>query len=184
VIRGLSARLTYRRRETDAAQSLFGGGSAVSSTQTAETAIGPSVTITWPGGVSTSYDLAQTTSDAINAGNLFHTSNSQENASLAFSFRPPSGVMHLKGAIRANARYHASGNTTCLQTAAQPVCVPYVDTRQRQAQLTLDTAFPPSLTAGFQMAYQLNDERQTNHKTGQLGVTLFVNFSTNVGQIR
>jgi len=184
VIRGLSARLTYRRRETDAAQALFGGGAAVSSTQTTETAIGPAVTLTWPGGVSTSYDLSQTTSDALNAGNLFHTSASVENASLIFSFRPPSVIMRLKGSIRANATYHASANTTCLQTAAQMTCVPYVDTRQRQAQLTLDTAFPPSLTAGFQMAYQLNDERQTNHKTGQLGVTLFVNFSTNVGQIR
>ena len=131
----------------------------------------------------TSYDLTETTSDALNAGNLFHTDNSQENAALAFSFRPP-GFVGLKGAIRANARYHAAGNTTCLQTAAQPVCVPYVDTRQSQTQVTLDTSFPPSLTAGFQMSYVLNEERQTNHKTAQLGVTLFVNFSTNVGQIK
>jgi hypothetical protein len=182
VIRGLSARVSYRRREANAAQAAFGGGTAVASTQTIETAVGPAITITWPGGISTSYDLAQTTSDVLNAGNLFHTSNSQENASLAFSFRPP--IMHVKGGIRANARYHAAANTTCLQTAAQLVCIPYVDTKQRQAQLTLDTAFPPSLTAGLQMSYVLNDERQTNHKTGQLGVTLFVNFATNVGQIR
>jgi hypothetical protein len=183
ILRGLSARFTYRRRETTSAQALFGGSSAVSGTQSTETLVGPSVTLTWPGGVSTSYDLTETTSDAMNAGNLFHTDNSQENAALAFSFRPP-GFVGLKGAIRANARYHAAGNTTCLQTAAQPVCVPYVDTRQSQTQVTLDTSFPPSLTAGFQMSYVLNEERQTNHKTAQLGVTLFVNFSTNVGQIK
>ena len=183
IIRGLSARFTYQNRETNAAQALFGGGTTVASTQTTERVLGPSITVTWPGGVSTSYDLAQTSSDALNAGNLFHTSATQENASLAFSFRSP-GLMGFKGAIRANAHYHAGANTTCLETASQAVCVPYVDTKQSQAQVTLDTSFPPSLTAGFQMAYTLNEALQTNQRTAQIAVTLFVNFSTNVGQIK
>ena len=59
-----------------------------------------------------------------------------------------------------------------------------MDSRQSQTQLTLDTDLPHSLTAGFQMAYQVNDERQFNHKTGQLVITAFVNMSTSVGQIR
>jgi len=59
-----------------------------------------------------------------------------------------------------------------------------VDTRQSQTQLTLDTDFPPSLSAGLQMAYVINDQRQFNHKTAQLVVTAFVNMSTSVGRIR
>ena len=101
-----------------------------------------------------------------------------------FAFRPPARIAHLKNMIRASAHYLTSGNAVCLQTPGQATCVPYVDSRQSQTQVTFDTDFPPSLSAGFQMAYLVNDERQTNHKTAQLVITAFVNFSTSVGQIR
>ena len=86
--------------------------------------------------------------------------------------------------IRASGRYITSRNAVCLQPAGQPACTPYVDSRQSQTQVTFDTDFPPSLSAGFQMAYMVNDERQTNHKTAQLVITAFVTLSTSVGQIR
>jgi hypothetical protein len=146
--------------------------------------VGPSLTLTWAGGVSTSYDLAHTTSNALNANNLFRTTSDQQSANLAFAFRPPARLVRLKNLIRGNLRYAESDNALCLQTVGQNTCVPYVDSHQSQLQLTLDTEFPPSLTAGFQMAYQLNDERQFNHKTSQLVITAFVNMSTSVGQIR
>jgi hypothetical protein len=50
--------------------------------------------------------------------------------------------------------------------------------------LTLDTSFPPTLSAGFQMAYVLNDERQISRKNSQLVLTAFVQLNTNVGQLR
>jgi hypothetical protein len=59
-----------------------------------------------------------------------------------------------------------------------------VDSRQTNAQLTLDTSFPPSLSAGFQMAYVLDDERQINRKIAQLVLTAFVQVNTSVGQVR
>src|SRR2546426_3531745 len=49
---------------------------------------------------------------------------------------------------------------------------------------TLDTDFPPTLSAGFQMAYLVNDERQANRKTSQLVITAFVELHTSVGQDR
>ena len=153
-------------------------------TQTTERTVGPSVSVSWLGGVSTAYDLSRTTSDAVNAGNLFRTTRSQENASLNFAFRPPAGVARFKNVIRTSARYVSSQNVVCLQAAGQETCVPYVDSRQSQTQLTLDTDFPPSLRAGLQMAYLVNDERQSNHKTAQLVITAFVSLSTSVGQIR
>jgi hypothetical protein len=184
VIRGFTTRLTYRRREATTAQFLFNqaGGSAV--TQTTERNISPSIGITWPGGVLTSYDYTQVTSDAVNAGNLFRTTRSQQGAGLNFAFRPPARIARMKNLIRATAHYTTSRNAVCLQSSGQGNCVPYVDSRQTQTQVTFDTDFPPSLSAGFQMAYVVNDERQTNHKTAQLVITAFVNFSTSVGQIR
>ena len=97
---------------------------------------------------------------------------------------PPAGVARFKNVIRTSARYVSSQNLVCLQAAGQETCVPYVDSRQSQTQLTLDTDFPPSLSAGLQMAYLVNDERQSSHKTAQLVITAFVNLSTSVGQIR
>jgi len=43
---------------------------------------------------------------------------------------------------------------------------------------------PPSLGAGLQVAYLLNEERQTNRKTSQFVITAFVSFTTSVGQLR
>jgi hypothetical protein len=48
----------------------------------------------------------------------------------------------------------------------------------------MDTDFPPSLSAGFQMAYVVNEERQFNTKTAQLVITAFVQLTTSVGQLR
>ena len=185
LIRAITARFTYRRRETTIQQSLLAEvAPSFALTQTTERTVGPSVSVTWLGGVSTSYDLSRIRSDALNAGNVFRTTRSQGNASLNFAFRPPAGVVRLKNVIRTSARYVSTENVVCLQAAGQETCVPYVDSRQTQTQLTLDTDFPPSLSAGFQMAYLVNDERQFNHKTAQLVITAFVNLSTSVGQIR
>jgi hypothetical protein len=184
VIRAFTVRFIYRRRESSTSQLVFGEGGSAAVTQTTELNVAPSVVITWPAGVSTSYDFSRLSSDAVDAGSLFRTTRNQQNAGLNFAFRPPARIAHLKNMIRASAHYLTSGNAVCLQTPGQATCVPYVDSRQSQTQVTFDTDFPPSLSAGFQMAYLVNDERQTNHKTAQLVITAFVNFSTSVGQIR
>src|SRR5581483_7238099 len=144
----------------------------------------PSILVNWAGGVSTSYDVSRTTSDAVTSNNLFRTTHQQQSAGLSFAFRPPARVLRLKSVIRTTAHYITNSDQLCLQTAGQDTCIPYVDTRQSQTQLTIDTDFPPSLSAGFQMAYVVNDQRQFSHKTAQLVLTAFVNLSTSVGQIR
>ena len=184
VIRGFTARFTYRRREATSAQFVFSGTPGAASSQTTERNVSPSIAVTWPAGVLTSFDLTEITSDAINAGNLFRTTRNQAGAGLNFQFRPPARIARLKNMIRATAHYTTSRNAVCLQSAGQATCVPYVDSRQTQTQVTFDTDFPPSLSAGFQMGYVVNDDRQTNHKTAQLVITAFVNLSTSVGQIR
>ena len=184
LIRGFTARFAYRRRETNSAQPLFNETGSAALTQTIEQSLAPALAITWPAGVSTSYDLNRVNSDAVNAGNLFRTTRNQQNAGLAFAFRPPARIARFKNLIRASAHYVTSRNAICLQPIGQPACIPYVDSRQSQTQVTFDTDFPPSLSAGFQMAYLINDERQTNHKTAQLVITAFVSLSTSVGQIR
>jgi hypothetical protein len=116
------------------------------------------------------------------AGNLFRVERTQQNAMLIFAFRPPTG--RWRSNIRTTLRYSVADNTTCLRSAGQADCVPYVDSRQTQGQLTLDTDLPSNMSAGLQMAYLLNEERQTNRKTRQLVITAFVQLATSVGQLR
>jgi hypothetical protein len=71
-----------------------------------------------------------------------------------------------------------------LRGAGQETCVPYVDSRQAQAQLTLDTDLPSNMGAGLQMAYVLNEERQLNRKISQFVITAFVQISASVGQLK
>ena len=185
ILTTLSAQLGYREQRSSSEQLGFGTGpSQVTLISSTERVVRPAVAVTWRGGVSTSFDASRTRSDQFNAGSLFHTQRNQQSANVAFAFRPPAQLMRLKNPIRAAVHYTVSDITTCLRTAGQTTCVPFVDSRQTQSQLTLDTDFPPTLSAGFQMAYLVNDERQANRKTSQLVITAFVELHTSVGQIR
>jgi len=185
VLTSLSAQLGYRERVTASHQASVGGSAAGTSfTGTTERGVTPSFTLSWAYGVFTSLSGSHLVTDQRSAGNLFHTLRDQRNATLAFSFRPPHSILPLRTGIRTNANYSEVTSTACLRTPGQDRCVPYADTRQTQTQLTMDTDFPPSLSAGFQMAYLVNEERQFNRKTAQLVITAFVQLSTSVGQLR
>jgi hypothetical protein len=86
--------------------------------------------------------------------------------------------------VRANIRFSRATNTTCLRTTGTTTCVPYLDSRQTQGNLTLDTDFPPNVSAGFQMAYVLNEERQASRKIRQIAFTAFVSLATTVGRLQ
>jgi hypothetical protein len=186
VLTSASTQFTYREQRSTNEQFTFGLESLAAAVraETFERTVHPAVSLTWRGGVLTSFDAATSTSDQVNAGNSFRAERNQYNGSFVFTFRPPAWLVRLKSDIRTTARYTVGYNQACLRTAGRDACVPFVDSRQTQSQLTLDTDFPPTLSAGFQMAYLVNDERQANRKTSQLVITAFVELHTSVGQIR
>ncbi|PYO35278.1 MAG: hypothetical protein DMD74_08000 [Gemmatimonadetes bacterium] len=187
LLQNLSAQLSLRRRQSAADQASFGAtagaGEGVLTSGTDRT-LAPSVSLVWAHGVLTSFDASTNKSDQLTAGNLFHSTRSEQNASVAFAFRPPASLVRLKTDIRTTARWSVASGKTCLQSPSSPTCVAYVDSRHTQAQLTMDTDFPPTMSAGLQMAYLVNEERQINRKTAQLVITAFVQLNTSVGQIR
>jgi hypothetical protein len=184
VLSNLTAQLTYRRSITENEQPGFGEVGDFSLTRTIERNMSPSVSLTWSGGVLTTFDATSGRSEQLAAGNLFRTTRNARNAALTFAFRPPASFGRWRSNIRTTARYSESGNAVCLRNAGQTACVPYVDSRQAQAQLTMDTDLPSNMSAGLQMAYLLNEERQSNRRTAQLVITAFVQLSTSVGQLR
>jgi hypothetical protein len=183
VLTSVSARAGFRRAESVTEQATFGSPENVTLNSTIERAFNPSASLTWIGGVFTTFDVSRSSSDRRSAGNLFRNVRRTQNGTVTFSFRPP----HLgrwRSNIRTTAGYSVANNTTCLRRAGQDECVSYVDSRQTQAQLTMDTDLPTNMSAGLQMAYVLNEERQTNRKISQFVVTAFVQLSTSVGQLR
>jgi hypothetical protein len=185
VLTSLVAQFGYRELITSSAQPSFAGSDARAAVgQATERSVRPAIALVWRPGLSTTFDASRTTSDQLSADNLVHTARAQQSATLAFAFRPPARLVRMKSDIRATARYSASTNTTCLRSAGQVACVAYVDSRQTQMQLSLDTDLPPTLSAGLQMAYLGNDERQASRKTSQLIITAFVELHTSVGQIQ
>lgn len=180
----LTAQLSYRKSESGSQQPALTGAGAASITQSATRTLTPTLTLTWLGGVLTSFDASSERTEQLSAANRFRSVRGQQNATLSFAFKPPASLVRLKTNIRTTARYSVSDNTTCLQPAGQPLCKAYVDSRQTQAQLTMDTEFPPNLSAGLQMAYLVNEERQASRKIAQLVITAFVSLTTTVGQLR
>ncbi|HEY6784955.1 MAG TPA: hypothetical protein VI159_08380, partial [Gemmatimonadales bacterium] len=182
VLTALSAQLGYRRQLTAADQPSLGLAGPGAQSQTDDRTTTPSLTLSWAHGVVTSLTVTHEISDQFSAGNLFASDRDQQDAFVAFAFRPPASLVRLKGDIRTNVHYSVSHNATCIRAPGGATCVPFVDSRQSQAQLTMDTSFPPSLSAGLQMAYIVNQESQANSKTAQLVITAFVSLSTSVGQ--
>ena len=183
VLTSISARAGYRRAESVVEQPTFGSPESATLNSTIERAFTPSASFSWIGGVFTTFDVSRSSTDRLSAGNLFRNVRNAQNTIVTFSFRPP----HLgrwRSNIRTTAGYSVADNTTCLRRAGQEACVPYVDSRQTQAQLTMDTDLPSNVSAGLQMAYVLNEERQTNRKISQFVITAFVQLSTSVGQLR
>ncbi|MGH7520636.1 MAG: cell surface protein SprA [Gemmatimonadales bacterium] len=184
IIPRVAAQVTFRRSETQSEQPTFGSGGGAVVTRTLDRTLIPSVSLTLFRGVILTTDLSRTRGDRLAAGSLFRTERDGQNATLTFAFRLPGGVGRWRSNIRTTAGYSVMANTTCLRSAGQETCVPYVDSRQTQAQLTMDTDLPSNMSAGLQMAYVLNEERQTNRKISQFVITAFVQLSASVGQIR
>ncbi len=183
VLTSLTAQLGLSERHSASERATLGGGGRAL-TASSERRFAPGATASWGRGIFTSFDLARVRTENVTTGNLFRTNRVQRNGTLSFAWRPPVSLVRLKTDVRTTARYTYARNTSCLQTAGQPVCTPFVDSRRTEANLTLDTSFPPSLSAGFQMAYVLNDERQISRKNSQLVLTAFVQLNTSVGQVR
>jgi hypothetical protein len=183
LLTSISLRAGYRRAQTVIEQPTFGSPTNLTVNSTTDRSFTPSASLSWIGGVFTNFDVSRTSSDRLNAGSLFRSVRKAQSSTIAFSFRPPR-VGRWRSNIRTTLGYSAADNTTCLRRAGQEECVPYVDSRQTQAQLTMDTDLPSNMSAGLQMAYVLNEERQTNRKISQFVITAFVQLSASVGQLR
>jgi len=186
LLSGITAQVNVRRHEASTSQPTLGQGVNLPAalTEATERAVAPSLTLSWIRGILTSADYTTDRSEVVQSGSLLRTQTTTTNAYVAFAFRPPASLVKLPTDIRTNARYTVTSSLQCVVPASQTQCVPYVDTQQKQSQLSMDTEFPPTFSAGLQVAYILNQQFQLNQKTAQLTITAYVSLSTSVGQFR
>jgi hypothetical protein len=183
VLSSLTTQVSYRVRRASSQLPVF--GDTPSGTETTDQSLIPSISVNWAGGILTTLDASRSRTEQLTSGNLFQTTREGINAVVAFTLGGTGGgFLNLPRGIRSQLRYSSISNVICLRSAGSAECRSYVDSHQQQTQLTLDTDLPPNLSAGFQMAYLLNDERQVSRKSSQLVITAFVNFTTTVGQMR
>lgn len=186
LLNGITAQMNVRRHQISSAQPTLGAGVDLPSTlsQGTDRALAPSLTLSWVHGILSSMDYTTDKNETVQSGTLVRTRNATTNAYVAFAFKPPTKLIHLPTDVRTNARYTVTTTQQCVQPAGLDQCVSYVDTRQRQTQLSMDTDFPPTFSAGLQVAYIVNQQLQLNQKTAQLTITAYVSLSTSVGQFR
>ncbi len=185
IVTSLTAQAAYRRSEGVTEQPRVGVGATAgetSITSSTDRAVTPTLSVTWRFGLLMSFDGTALRSEQVQAGTRYETATDTRNVNLTFTLRP--AFIPLREGIRTNARLSRVGTTRCIQSPGQDGCVAYVDSRQTSAQLTIDTDLPPDLGAGLQLAYLINEERQTNRKTSQLILSAFVSFTTSVGQFQ
>ncbi|HYK09818.1 MAG TPA: cell surface protein SprA [Gemmatimonadales bacterium] len=186
LLNGVTAQVNVRKHETSTLQPSVGNGADLpaSISQATERVTAPSLALSWIHGVLTSADYSTDRQEQTSSGSLVRTTTSTSNAYIAFAFRPPQSIVKLPTDIRTNARYTVVKSSQCIQPVSIERCIPFVDTQQKQTQLSMDTDFPPTFSAGLQVAYILNAQKQLAQKTAQLTITAYVSLSTSVGQFR
>jgi hypothetical protein len=160
------------------------GESAGVRSETDRTTLTPSVTVTWLGGVVTTARLLREEGDLVTAGNVTRTDRTDIGGTMSFSVRPPAALVNLPSDVRAELAVNASDASICLQSAGAGECATISDSRRRQVDLRLDTAFPPNMRGGASFSYVLTDQRHTSSKFSQVIFSVFLDINFLASQIR
>lgn len=183
LLSSITAQTQYRHVQTSSFQPANGTAGGVLS-ETDRTTVTPSVTVTWSGGVVTTARLLREEGDLVTAGNLTRSDRTDVGGTMSFSVRPPAALVDLPSDVRAEVALNASDAAICLQRVGNTECATISDSRRRQVDLRLDTAFPPNMRGGASFSYVLTDQRHTSSKFSQVILTVFLDINFLASQIR
>ncbi|MBI4420485.1 MAG: cell surface protein SprA [Gemmatimonadetes bacterium] len=186
VITNVNAQARYRRTVAANRQSALRGliGTEAPLTENRTTAISPSLTLTWVGGLITTAQYGWTLTEAVAGGNVTRSQRRDWNGAVSLSFRPPREILRLPNPLRSSLAVTASDVLVCLVPAGGGECVPVSDSRRRQADVRLDTGFSPTITGGASFGYVLTEQRHSATRFSQLIFTVFAEINFSAGQVR
>lgn len=187
VMSTVTAQAQYRKTEATSFQPSQSEMSQVPAgvfAQTDLTSITPSVTFTWVSGIVTTGNLRKIRSDLITSGNLTRNDETGWGGTLSFAVRAPQWLVRLPSEVRAAVAVSSNDQLVCLLRASSDDCVPVSDSRRRQMDVRLNTAFPPSMRGGASFSYILTDQRHTSSRFSQLVLTVFLEINFLDSRIR
>jgi len=153
-------------------------------TEDNETVVAPAITLTWPGGVTTSASYFSSTSDRLTSGNTINTDRSEWRGTIGFGFRPPASLIRLRSQIRTNASFDYSKRAVCLIRAGSDECLSISDSRRHELALRMDTGLSEILRGGANFNYVVNDLRHTSDRLSQIVFSIFLDLRLFAGEIR
>ena len=153
-------------------------------TEDNRTTIAPTITLVWPGGVTTSATYSEVTSDRLTSGNTINTDQSEWRGTLGFGFRPPESLIRLRSQIRTNVTFNSSKRAVCLVRAGSDECRSVSDSRRHQLTVRLDTGLSEMLRGGANLNYVVNDLRHTSDKLSQIVFSIFLDLRLFAGEVR
>lgn len=118
------------------------------------------------------------------SGNLTRSDETAWGGTLAFAARAPSWLVRLPSDVRTTLALSSRDVFVCLRRAGTDDCSPVSDSRRRQADVRVDTAFPPNMRGGASFSYILTDQRATSSKISQMIFSVFVDINFLASQIR
>lgn len=159
-------------------------GSEGSTGSTLSKAFAPSITVTWLGGVVTSFQRSISTSDQVTTGNTSRREQSDWNGSLSFGFKPPRSIMRLPNPIRTTVTYTTSTVTVCLLQAGSSECLPVSDNYRSAIDARLDTGISAQVRGGASFSYVVTAQRSLSREYAQTVFSVFAEIFFVSGQIR
>ncbi len=195
VLSSVTARARYQRTEASSFQpgvlrqpgqgTQTGAGSTTGVfTEATSTNFAPTVTFTWAGGVVSRAEFTSFQSEVLTSGNLTVNDVQRLSASLNLSVRTPQWLVRLPSDLRTSVTASATNDSVCLQRSESRACSPVSDSRRRQLDLRIDTAFPPSMRGGASFTYVLTEERHTSSEFSQMVLTVFLDINFLASQVR
>ncbi len=190
VVSSVSAQMQYRVLKRSSIQPRFdalGDADATEEellTEDNTKVLSPSVTLIWPGGVTTSGSFSTTTSERVTSGNTTNTDRLDWNGTVGFGFRLPESLMQMRSQIRTTVSFSSSKRAVCLIRVGSDECRTVSDSRRQQFDLRLDTGLSETLRGGATFSYVVSDLRHTSDKLTQVVFSIFLDLRLFAGEIR
>jgi hypothetical protein len=146
--------------------------------------IQPSMTVTWIGGLVTTFTINRNTSEQLTSGNLTQRVQQDVGGVASFDFRPPSSIVRLPNDIRTTLSYNRSSTDICLVRAGSGECTPVANSRRTALDIRMDTGFSSQLRGGLSFSYVVTEQRHTSQELAQVIFTFFAEIFFVTGQLR
>jgi len=189
ILNGVLAQGQYREQTTSRTQPSAlasdspGEGSTVR-TENNTQSFGPSLTLNWIGGVTTTGRYTMSHNENVTSGNITQSDRRDWSATLAFAFSPPASLVSLRQRIQTSLSFNSSLLAVCLLRTGTDECRTVSDSRRQQFDVRMDTGFSSMLRAGLSFSYIVSDQRHTSQKLTQTVFTVFGDLTLRAGEVR